>query len=187
MYIGQIIFTAFIVLIIASLDAFALGFSYGTKRIHVPLKSISIVSIICSLFILAALLIGYFIGEVVPEHVTKWLGFGIFMVLGLSRIVVWLVNRKKGRQEVRLITYKELVLLAIVLSIDGMGIGLGAGLGQVTLVFIFSIFAISILTEIIIFKLGKVTGRALANKFPVDLGWVGGVLLVIVAIVGLFV
>jgi len=172
---------------VASLDAFALGFSYGTKRIHIPIKSITLVSIICSLFILAALLLGYFIGELVPESITKWVGFGIFMALGLSRILAWFINRKKTKQEIRLITYKELVLLAIVLSIDGMGIGMGAGLGNVTLAFIFAVFAISIFTEILIFKLGKVTGRALANKFPVNLGWVGGVLLIIVAVVGLFV
>ena len=186
MNIGQVFFVGFIILIVASLDAFALGFGYGTKKVRIPLKQISIVSVICSIFILASLLLGYFLGSFINPDITRWLSFGIFMTFGLARLVAWFVNRKKIKHEGRLITIKEVILLAVILSIDGIGIGLGSGLYSVTLIFIFSIFALSIFTEIFIFKLGQFIGNAMANKLPVDLGWVGGTLLILVAIAGLF-
>jgi len=187
MNIGQIIFAGFIVLLVASLDVFALGFGYGTKKVKVPVKSISIISVISSLFLLCALLLGYFIGEWLPEDIVKWFGFGVLLTVGISRIVLWLINRKKERKEFQIITMKELALLAIVLAIDGMAIGVGTAVGSMTLAFIFSVFAISIISDILIFKLGHITGEALSNRTVYDLGWVGGVLLVLVAVAGLFI
>ena len=183
----EILFSGFIILVLASLDAFALGFSYGSRRVQIPLKSVAIVSVICSFFLLFSLVLGYFLGEFIPFYVTKWLSFGIFLALGLSRILVWMLNRKKPRRELRAISLKELTFLALILSIDGIGIGTGVGLMDITIWFIVGVFVVSIFTEIFIFRLGQIAGGALAGRVVWDIGWIGGILLILVAIIGLFV
>lgn len=182
----DILFASFVLLVVASIDVFALGFSYGTRRVRVPMKGLLVVSLIGSLFILTSLLLGFFLGDFLPGEVARWLSFSLFMGVGLSRVILWFFNRKKQKKGVRPITMKELVFLAIFLSLDGIGVGVGTGLGNITLIFIFSIFAVSIFTDILMFKVGQATGDVLANRLMVDLGWVGGVALMLVAIGGLF-
>ncbi|MCL2586992.1 MAG: manganese efflux pump [Firmicutes bacterium] len=187
MYIGQILFTGFLILFGTSLDIFALGFGYGAKKDIVSWRSLIIVSFISSIFLLIALLLGFFLGEWLPSVVSHWLGFGLLMTVGLWRIAAWLASRKREKKPHSIVSTRELLLVAVMLSIDGMAIGVGAAIGAVTLAFIFAVFAISIVTDILMFRLGQGMGRALAERLSWDLGWVGGVLLIIVAIAGLFI
>lgn len=70
-----------------SLDAAAVGFSYGIKKIRMPFASLSVIFVVSSLMSAAGTFFGNAISHLLPAEVSKWLSFILLSLLGLWMIV----------------------------------------------------------------------------------------------------
>jgi len=143
--------------------------------------------LIGSVLLGSALVAGYFLSPYINETATKWAAFTLFMMIGLFKLITWYMSRGKIVKQNRIITFKEAFVLALILSLDGIGVAFGIGLERITFLFIVIIILVSLITDILLFKLGHILGSTLAGRFRRDIGWIGGVLLIIIAIVQLFI
>ncbi|MCL2755682.1 MAG: manganese efflux pump [Firmicutes bacterium] len=183
----DILITTFLLIFIVSLDLAAVGFAYGTNRIRVPFLNLFVISLIGSIILGSALAAGYFLRAYISETAITWTVFTLFMMIGIFKIISWYTSRKKEFNPDRKISLQETFLLALVLSIDGIGVAFGAGLERVTLLFIVIIVLVSLITDILLFKFGHYLGSTLAKKSRRNLGWLSGVILITIAIVQIFI
>lgn len=66
-----------------SIDSFGVGFTYGLKRISVPLKSLLVIILCAGLMIFLSMKIGLILVLVISPNFTKNLGAGILIAIGL--------------------------------------------------------------------------------------------------------
>ena len=69
-----------------SVDAFVASFAYGTNRIKIPLRSVAVISIICSAIFAVSLFLGSLIRPFMPTHFAGLLCFAILFVLGIVKL-----------------------------------------------------------------------------------------------------
>ncbi|MCL2565407.1 MAG: sporulation membrane protein YtaF [Defluviitaleaceae bacterium] len=200
---------ALLLTIVLSIDAFAASFAYGSSKIKIPLKSIMIINIIGSLVLALSLYLGIFFRPFVPGEVADALSFGILFSLGLFKIFdstvksfirkysdtakkvefaafdlkfILTVYANPERADIdssRIISSKEAIAIAIALALDSFAVGFGAGLANVNH---FQIIIFSLFTDVIAIILGCRLGNKIAEKSPVNLSWLGGVILILLAV-----
>lgn len=195
-----------------SLDAFAASFAYGTNRIKIPFRSVIIISLICSAMLGIALLAGRLLQNIVPEKLTVGICFTILFLLSLTKffdffIKMWIRKSKDASPKVdfhflnfhfllqlmcdatqadvddsKVLSSKEAVALAVALSFDGLAAGLGAGMagGSLPLVLLFS-FLLSLVSVVA----GCFIGNKIAGRTELNLTWISGVILLILAVLKL--
>lgn len=199
---------ALLLVLAISTDAFAAALAYGTRKIHIPVLSAVTISGICSGILLLSLLLGGIIRPALPDGLTAGLGFAILFLLGFvklfdSSIKAYIRRHQKLNKRIRfsfcslkfiltvyadpseadqdasrVLSPLEAASLAVALSLDGLAAGVGAGfssfswLGMLLLSFGISLAAVGG---------GYVIGRHLAEKSQVDLSWLGGLLLILLA------
>ena len=175
-------------MVIVSTDLFVCGFGYGTGKVHVPFRKVLLINIIGSIMIGVGLFAGYFIGNLICEAVANWVAFGVLFGLGTLKLIQWLFTRKKdSADQIRLITWRETLLLAVALSLDGLAVGIGSTVGDWGLAFIITVLAFSVITDPLVFWLGQRIGRKVAKRVRLDLSWLSGVLLIGLAVIGFFI
>ena len=186
-----------------SLDAFAISMAYGTGKIRIPIKSILIINVIGSVILGASLYLGVAFRNVLPNP--HLFSASILFVLGsikifdstIKRLIrktqgerqmafsLWDINfiltiyanpKKADADSSRCISPKEAVALAIALALDNVAAGFGAGLVANPLLLV----GISLFTDPIAIFLGCALGVRLA-KTGLDLSWVSGVVLMVLA------
>ena len=192
-----------------SLDALFASFAYGSRNIRIPIRSVFLISFICSGILGLTLLLGAQIALFFDGQAAAWLGFGILFVLGITRIFdSWLKNwiRKRGTsggewklQAFRLkfilqiyadpqaadmdgsrtLSAREAAALAIALSLDAIAAGLGIGLSGVIFL---PATVFKFLLTIAAVLIGCKLGSKLAEKVDKDLTWLSGGLLILLAV-----
>lgn len=192
-----------------SLDAFIASFAYGTDKIKIPFKSIIIINVVCSIILGLAMIAGSLIGQYIPPDVTKWLCFSILLVIAFAKFFDFLIKKwvKKSNSvtpkkefsflnfrfciqllgdptladfdKSKILSSKEAFALAISLSLDGLAVGFGTGMINVNIV---SIFIFSIIIGMIAVILGQKTGYSIAKKTQINLSWLSGAILLILAV-----
>lgn len=65
-----------------SIDSFGVGFTYGLRRISVPIKSLIVIMFCTGVMIFISMKIGQLLASVISPLVTKKLGAGILIVIG---------------------------------------------------------------------------------------------------------
>ncbi|MCL2846965.1 MAG: manganese efflux pump [Firmicutes bacterium] len=185
MTLFDIILSSFVLILLVSVDIFVVGFSYGTSRIRVSWKTITLISFIGNLILAAALLLGYFVGFYFSEDAISWTVFSLFMLAGLLKLADWMSSRKTEKKT-QSISIRDAIVLAVILSIDGLAIGFASGIGTTTLIFIVVITTLSFIGDILIFKAGHSLGATLERKARRDLGWLNGVAFMMIAVISLF-
>ena len=195
----DILLAAFILIVVVSIDIFMVGFSYGTVRTKIKLHRLIIISLIGNIILGAALIFGYFIVRHISEDAIKWTVFSLFMLVGIIKICTWTQSQilkkieraedKGNPEEVKpkIQSWKETIILAIILAIDGIGIGFATGLDRITWPFILAIIGVSFFTDIILFRFGQYLGIKLAKKTKFNLGWLNGTIFIALAIINLFI
>jgi len=179
---------ALIFIIIVSVDLFVCGFGYGASKIHVPFRKVLVINIIGTVMIGIGLFAGYFLSSVLNESIATWLAFGVLFGLGLYKVAEWFfVKRKTPAKEIRPISWRETIILAVALSLDGLAIGIATTVDNWGLVFIITVLSLSLITDIVFFTLGQRLGKRAIKNIKLDLAWISGVLLMGLAIVGLFI
>lgn len=202
------VFEAAALAVLLSVDTLAASFAYGSDNIKIPLRSVMIINAVCGSILGLSLLLGSALREAMPDWLGTAICFGILFVIGLVKLldgvtksIIQKHNTLNKELEFSLFNFKfilnlyanpvdadadrskiispaEAASLAVALSFDGLAVGFGAALGDINgwAVLIFSVAA-----NIIAVLLGFYLGNKIAGKLPVNLSWLSGVVLIILA------
>lgn len=192
-----------------SMDAFTAGLAYGTKKIALPLLSAVIVSLVGSLMLGLSLLAGGVIRPLLPQGLAEGLGFAILLLLGVTKlfdssIKAYIRRHKAMKRDIRFslsslrfiltvyadpqeadrdasqsLSAGEAASLAVALSLDSLAAGIGAGVSRVGPL---EAAAVAFFLGILAVLAGHAAGKRLAERCPSDLSWIGGLLLILLAI-----
>ncbi|NMH67990.1 sporulation membrane protein YtaF [Bacillus sp. RO3] len=141
-----------------SLDSFSTGLTYGLRKVSIPIKSISIISICSASSLLLAMLLGQTIGSIITPVWAGRIGGLILVLIGAAVLYQFFRPEKETvlSQEKTLINFEiksiglvvqilrrpltadfdrsgtitgiEAFMLGIALSLDAFGAGIGAAL-----------------------------------------------------------
>ena len=208
MSVVLIILQAWMLVVALAIDAFVCSFSYGANKIKIPIKSAVIITLICSLFLGSGLLFGNIIGHYFPEKMGSWFSFIILFFLGMSKLfdstIKNIIRKYNGIKKdftfslfqlgfvlqvyadpeeadvdsSKVLSPKEATPLAIALSIDGLGVGFGVGVAAANAALLIGLSLISNMLAVIV---GSYVGNKIAQKTSVELSWLSGVILIIIA------
>ena len=200
---------ALLIVTALSVDAFVSCFAYGASRIHVPFSSAMVINLICSGILALALLFGGLIGNWVPPGVTTGICFFLLLGLGLSKIfdsaVKALICRHQAfqknirfsffqlgfllsiyanpeaadRDHSRVLSPSEATFLALALSVDSLAVGFGTGMTQIAPLLIITL---SLVLGLLCILLGCFLGARVTRKANLELTWLSGLLLILLAI-----
>ena len=202
------------ILLVLSLciDAIAASFAYGTNTIKIPFISGAIMSIISTVFLVISIGLGSWIKTFLPIGLTTFISFSILLILGISRLFEGLLKNflnKKAEDpshiEFKIFDFKlilnvyadatkadldhskslsirEALYLGIALSLDSLVVGLGFGLTTVNLLQIIPLSLI--LNGLAIFS-GALLGKKCAEALDIDISWLSGFILIVLAIINL--
>ncbi|MCL1944327.1 MAG: manganese efflux pump [Firmicutes bacterium] len=209
----QMIIFALAISIASSIDCLATGLSYGYDKIKIPIKSMLIIIFGSSATLVATLALGDELAKYILPDTAKMIGAIILFTLGfyklLSYVVMKLTTQNNLDKHIKfnlfslqfivqvcnqpkaadwdsnhIISGIEAIFLTLALSIDGMAIGLGAGMSNITPLFVGIIAVLLLLFTFASIKIGLKIGTILANKSPLNLGWLSGLLLIGLATYG---
>lgn len=194
---------------VLSIDAFAASFAYGSSKIRIPFKSIIIITVIGSIILGISLYFGVLLQAFIPEGAASALSFVILFTLGLIKIFDSVIknyirkhNNSAKKMEFslfnlkfilnvyanperadidksRIISSKEAVTLAVALALDAFALGFGAGLTDINTL---QVITFSLVLDVVAIVLGCYLGNKLAEKSSINLAWLGGVILILLAI-----
>ena len=192
-----------------SVDALFASFAYGSRKIRIPVRSLLLISFLCSGVLGLTLFLGVRMAAFIDEGVAAWLSFGILFCLGMGRIFdswlkAWIRKRGPSNSEIRLrvfhlkfilqvyidppaadvdgsrsLSVGEAGALAIALSLDAVAAGLGIGLGGAN---VLPVTIIKFFMTMVAVFVGCKLGGKLAAKVQKDLSWLSGGLLILLAV-----
>ncbi|MBU5675402.1 sporulation membrane protein YtaF [Alkaliphilus sp. MSJ-5] len=200
--------TESILLVLAlSLDAFVASIAYGTNKIKIPFISVAIINIACSSVLAFSLFLGSIVKKIIPVNITSVFSFLILLVLGVfylfqSLIKAYITKPSNQNKEVQLkmsdliiniyvdetsadfdnskdLNPKEAIYLAIALSLDSLAVGFGSSLGNINYI---QVILFSLFWGMMAIWLGVFIGKKFAEKLNINISWLSGVLLMILAI-----
>jgi len=196
-----------------SLDAFTVGFAYGSNKIKIPFLSVQIINIICGIMVGVSFLAGNILKNYIPNWVTVLICFVILIILGIFKILdsftksvirkhknfnknikfsflnfKFILNLYAAPEEAdvdssKILSPVESIALGVSLSLDGLAVGFGAAMGNVNGL---AVFIFSFLTNAFAIMLGCYIGGKIAKKISFDLSWLSGVILIALAFSKLF-
>jgi len=188
-----------------SVDAFAVSFAYGCKKIKIPVLSILIINLVCTVVIGVSFLFGSVLVHLIPEWFAAGLAFIILFIIGMLKLfdsITKTIIRKytQFNKEIKLsvfnfklvtrvyadpeavdvdvsksISTREAAVLAISLSLDGFAVGLGAAIIGAN-GWILGLFTLIMGFAVLI--LGCWLGNKVANKLRFNISWLAGVILI---------
>src|SRR5699024_6737549 len=185
--------------------------AYGTNGIRIPFESIIIIDLVCAFFLSISLFLGNFLGKILPQNITIIISFLILISIGIyylfESFIKNYLKKKKNKNKLKLklfnisfiieiyidetkadidnsktLNSKEALYLALALSLDSVAIGFGSGLININ--FIYIIF-LSLIMDLIAIWSGLLLGRIFVEKSKLDLSWLAGVILIVLAILKL--
>ena len=195
-----------------SIDAFAVSFAYGCKKIKIPASSLHIINLICASTIALSFLFGLYIMQHIPMWVGSVLSFCVLFTIGIMKLfdsITKSIIRKHTQinKEIKFsifnfklilrlyadpeaadmdvsksISAKEAAALALSLSLDGFAVGFSAAMIGVNG---FVLFTFTLVTGFVALLLGSKLGNSAANKLRVNISWIAGVVLIGLAIMQL--
>jgi putative sporulation protein YtaF len=197
----------FLLVIALSIDSFVASFAYGANKIKIPILSVAVINIICTLVLGISLFLGSAIGSYIPASLTKIICFSILFLIGLiklfdstsksfikknninkeinfsmfnlSFILQIYVNPENADKDLsKSLSVKESVALALALSMDALAAGFGAGIADISYsLVLFSFLVVNTSLMVIACNLG---GKV-SEKINMDISWISGVLLIVLA------
>lgn len=199
-----------LITITVCIDTYLMSVNYNSSGIKIPFRSGLVLSFISSLILYLSLLFAGLLECIIPVKICSLIGCVILTAIGTVTIfksIVRAVVRKlseKGDIFIRMsrlgigvrlyldertadsdfskvLSISESIALALALSADSVAVGINAGfLGADSLRTAFLTFIVNI----IVIYLGAFTGRKIfSSKY--DLSWLGGVMLILSAVIGL--
>jgi putative Mn2+ efflux pump MntP len=114
-----------------SMDSFGIGFTYGLRKIKIPLLSICIITLCSSSVLFLSMYFGTLLTKFFSTEQTKMVGGCILIGIGFISIVNLFRKNNLSAETVDLdqsgiITGKEALLLGFLMSMDSFAAGVGA-------------------------------------------------------------
>lgn len=196
-------------LLAVTLDSLTAGLTYGARKVHIKVVSYIILICVPALFIAAARQIGSFLAYLLPPRALPWISFTILSMLGLSKLAESLIRRLAAKhpslarnwgckikqiniiftiylspedanqEDLQTLSEKEALLLSLALSLDSILVGMAFTMEPVSVLFL---FLSAMLSNLLFFLLGYLLGHFLRHLFAVDLSWLSGLLLLLLAL-----
>ncbi len=191
-------------------DSFVASFGYGANKIKIPTVCALIINGICTLFLGISLLAGSLMKDVLNKESASIICFVVLLFMGLiklcdSYIKSYIRKHKKMEKQFKLsnlnfifsiyadpevadadhsrtLSPAEAVLLAIAMSLDGLAVGVGAALSGISPLFT---ILMSLCIGFVALLFGSFLGRKVSDKMMKDITWLGGILLIAVAVMKL--
>lgn len=200
------------VAVILSTDIFVCGLAYGAGKIKIPAKSAAVISIICGLSLGLTSFIGGIIRPYISARAIKYISFAVLLAIGLFKlfeeVLRALLARTTPRKELslnllgfrlilkvfqdeteadknkdKILSSAEAVSLAAATSLDSLAVGFSAGLGSAP------VWLLPLAVTLVSFAAvlcGTAAGKKAAAKSRINLSWISGAVLVIIAVTKLF-
>lgn len=198
----------FLLITALSLDAFAASFVYGTDNVKIPAVSVAVISGLSTGILLFFLLLGKWFGALIPPDVTAMLSFLLLFLLGLVKLfdstLKSLIRRSKSsskklcfsisdvnfiltvyadpatanREDIAILSPFEALSLGIALSLDSAAAGFGAGMMVLHLP---ATILLSLALNTAAVLLGSWLGRVIVKRSNLELSWLSGLLLILLA------
>lgn len=188
MGIFTLLLHALLLSIAVSIDLMICGTAYGINKTETPFGKIMLVNLINSVLFGASLFFGYAIGQYIPIIATVISSMTILCVLGSFKISQSFLKKKNSNSGNNLIfNFREAFFLGVGVAFDAMVGGFAAGVNSGnSILFCSIVFGISLITDVLLFYVGKFIGFKISNKSVIDLNWLGGVILIGLGISKLF-
>lgn len=197
-----------LVVLALSIDAFVCCFSYGINKVSILRLSKLIITVICTAFLSLAIFAGTALSELLNEETGKIISFIILMVLGIIKLfdsfIKSLIKKKTINKNIRFSLFSlkftlniyaspleadsdkslslsplEAVSLALALSLDGIGVGIGVGIIGYNII---SVAVLSVVFTLAAIYSGEFLGSKLSKVAKHDWSFVGGIVIVALAI-----
>lgn len=189
-------------------DTFVASVAYGAERLRISAMKVFAVNGICSGCLGAALLLGGVINGLVPEELTKGIAFSCLLLLGVVKLMDYLIKRYINNHvnvhkdltfsvsglsiiiniygnplaadwdHSKSLSWKETVMFSFAMSIDSLLAGTLSGFLMIPPL-LTTVTAFVI--GIAVMYIGLFLGRQLALLKNWDLSWISGVLFLILA------
>lgn len=199
----------FLFLTAVSIDSLTAGLTYGTQRVRIKLPSYFILICVPAVFITAANRVGSYISLFLPESSIPLLSFTLLMLLGCSKLseslirllarkcpslkrnwgcrikqlniifTVYLSPEDANQEDLQVLTPKEALLLSLALSLDSVLVGMAFTTGQFPLI---ALFLLSAAFNLLLFAAGYGFGHLISTVLHVDLSWLSGLFLLLLAV-----
>lgn len=191
-----------------SMDAFVASFAYGTSKIKIPFKSAMTINLVCSSILAIALFMGSIISKYIPSVFTTSICVTVLLMLGITKLfdsTLKAILNKSGTLSRDLsfklfdfrfflrvcldateadadhsyeLSPKESFSLAVALSLDGLAAGFSTGLMVTNYA---QIILFSLIINMVAVLLGCCIGNKVAQKSELNLSWLSGVTLILLA------
>lgn len=202
-----------ILLVLAvSLDSFVASIAYGAKKIKIPTSSIMIINMISSLFLGLSIFVGHMFKKIIPGQFTSIIGFLILFLMGVyylceSLIKAYLKSKTSSNEELELKLFdikfivhiyidetkadvdsskkldpREALYLGTALSLDSLTIGFGSSFGNINYGLVITL---SMIIGMLGVKCGLKIGEKIVENSKVNLSWIAGVILILLALLKL--
>ena len=158
-----------------SADSFAASVSYGLSCIKIGFFRTLLISLVCSAFLFASVLLADYAEDYIPTVLTTFGSFGILFVTGLIKLL-----QKPDNTEPVQLSFPKTLLFATSMSLDGIAAGFGAGLASDDAVLALAISA-PIITFLTVY-IGNYAGLRLNRKAPLFLQKIGGAVIILIAV-----
>ena len=192
------------------IDTFVTSIVYSSNKIKIPVVSGLIINAICSLFLAISLFFGYIIKDFIPINIASTISFLLLLILGVYRLFeaffknlikkyydkgspltfkifefkfilqIYADEIKADLDESKILSPKEAFFLAVALSLDSLTVGFGCSLGTVNYL---ATVLLSFLVGALLLVLGGYVGKKISKNYNLNLSWLSGVLLIILAFI----
>ena len=192
-----------------SIDSLTAGLTYGTQRVHI--KPLSYLILICvpAAFITTANRIGSYIFLFLPASALPILSFTLLSLIGLSKLseslirliahrhpsltrnwgwkikqihiifTVYLSPEDANRDDLQILSPKEALLLSLALSLDSVLAGMAFTTGPIPVIVLFMLAAAF---NLLLFSAGYGVGHLISAVLRIDLSWLCGLFLIMLAL-----
>lgn len=191
-----------------SLDSLTAGFSYGTKKVRIELLSLVLLSCVPSVFITAANSAASLIGLLFPTGILPLLSFVILFLIGSAKLLesllrhlakkrpglignrgyqikqmhiiftVYLSPEEANQTDLQVLSAKEAWLLSLALSLDSVLAGMAFTTSAIPPL---TLLLTAIFFHLLLFLAGYALGRLLSHILRIDLSWLSGLCLLLLA------
>lgn len=202
----------FLFLTAVSIDSLTAGLTYGTRRVRIKLPAYLILICVPAAFITAANRIGSYIFLLFPKAVLPVFSFTVLAVLGCSKLfesllrllahkypslsrnwgckikqlniifTIYLSPEDANQEDLQILSPKEALLLSLALSLDSVLAGMAFTTGALPLA---TLFLLASLFNLLLFAAGYGIGLLATTVLRVDLSWLSGLFLLLLAVMAL--
>ncbi len=186
-----------------SIDTFVCSFAYGVNKIKIPLKSVFTINFVCCVAMAISVFAGNLLANYIPLNVTTWISFACLVLIGLIKLFAPIVknsikkrcekkeskmlliltdNTTADKNKNKVLSPLEAVSLAFALSIDSLAVGFSAVVGCGSG---YELILAEFITDFIAINLGAFIGKKVFKNVKLNLSWLSGVILIVLAVVRL--